>query len=133
MRGRPLVAGTAVGDVLRLDEPLSFWGGFDGATGRIVDRRHPQSGQSVAGRILAMTSGKGSSSTSSVLAEAIREGTAPLAIIMAEPDEIVVLGAVVAEELYGVTMPVVLLAAKAWERLRPGQFVALQDDGTILM
>ena len=27
---------------LVLDEPLSFWGGFDPADGTIVDRHHPQ-------------------------------------------------------------------------------------------
>ena len=37
-----LVPGSAAGPVLRLDEPLSFWGGLDSATGTIIDRLHPQ-------------------------------------------------------------------------------------------
>ncbi len=105
-----MVAGEASGEVLRLDEPLSFWGGLDPTTGRIIDRRHPQVGESVADRVLVMPSGKGSSGGSSVLCEAVRAGTGPRAVLMAEPDEIIALGAVVADELYGRLVPVVVLA-----------------------
>lgn len=105
---RTLVPGDASGPALVLDEPLSFWGGVDPTTGEIVDARHPQRGANVAGRILVMPSGRGSSSSSSVLAEAIRAGTAPAAIVLAEPDPILALGAIVARELYGRSIPVVV-------------------------
>jgi len=105
---RTLVAGTAEGETLVLDEPLSFWGGVDPATGAIIDVHHPQRGANVAGRVLVMPSGRGSSSSSSVLAEAIRAGTAPAAIVLREPDPIVALGAIVARELYGRSVPVVV-------------------------
>ena len=105
---RTLVEGGAEGEALVLDEPLSFWGGIDPATGSVVDVHHPQHGASVAGRVLVMPSGRGSSSSSSVLAEAIRAGTAPAAIVLREPDPIVALGAVVARELYGTSVPVVV-------------------------
>ena len=104
---RSLVPGVAQGRTLVLDEALSFWGGLDAATGTIIGR-HPQAGVTVTGRILAIPGGRGSSSASSVLAEAIRAGTAPAAIVLAEADEIIALGAVVAEELYGLTCPVVV-------------------------
>jgi uncharacterized protein len=107
-RDRALVRGTARGTALVLDEPLSFWGGLDPHNGEIIDRRHPQAGHTVTGKVLAMPSGRGSSSSSSVLAEAIRAGTAPVAIVLREPDGIVALGAIVAEELYGRTIPVVV-------------------------
>lgn len=55
-----------------------------------------------------MPSGRGSSSSSSVLAEGIRAGTAPMAIVLLEPDPILALGAIVARELYGRTIPVVV-------------------------
>ncbi len=58
-----------------------------------------------------MPSGRGSSSSSYVLAEAIRAGTAPAAIILREPDGIIALGAIVARELYGAAPPVVVLSA----------------------
>lgn len=105
---RTLVAGTAEGAVLVLHEPLSFWGGVDPATGDVVDVHHPQRGVNVAGRILVLPAGRGSSSSSSVLAEAIRAGTAPAAIVLLEPDPILALGAIVARELYGIAMPVVV-------------------------
>jgi predicted aconitase with swiveling domain len=107
---RTLVAGSAEGEALVLDEPLSFWGGVDPATGDVIDVHHPQHGANVAGRVLVMPSGRGSSSSSSVLAEAIRSGTAPAAIVLLEPDPIVALGAIVARELYGATIPVVVAA-----------------------
>ena len=103
---RTLVPGEAEGDVLILTEPLSFWGGLDPATGRVVDVHHPQRDALVAGRVLVMPSGRGSSSSSSVLAEAIRAGTGPAAIVLAEADPIVAVGAMVARELYGIVVPV---------------------------
>ena len=131
-RPRVLVAGTAAGEVLRLDEPLSFWGGVAPVTGRITDLRHPQVGQSVTGRILVMPFGRGSSGGSSVIAEGIRAGTAPSAILLLEPDEIVTLGAIVADELYGESMPVVVLTEDRHSLLRTGQQVAVAPDGSVV-
>ena len=59
--GRSLVFGRATGRVLVLDEALSFWGGLDPRTGRIIDRRHPQAGASVTATVLVMPGGRGSS------------------------------------------------------------------------
>lgn len=120
---RTLVAGTAEGEVLVLDEPLSFWGGIDPATGEVIDVRHPQRGANVAGRVLVMASGRGSSSSSSVLAECVRVGTAPAAIVLTEPDPILALGAIVARELYGRAIPIVVRGAAG---LRDGDGVAVR-------
>lgn len=128
---RPLVPGSAEGTALVLDEPLSFWGGFDPSSGRIVDRRHPQRGERVTGRILVMPSGRGSSSSSSVLAEAARAGTGPAAVLLLTTDEIVALGALVAQELYGVTVPVVVLDEPGYRALRTGDELAVRPDGTV--
>ena len=68
MEGRILVEGHAKGPALVLDEPLSFWGGLDPATGRIVDVHHPQRDTVVTGRVLVMPGGRGSSSRSSQMA-----------------------------------------------------------------
>lgn len=108
--GRALSDGEAGGAVAAI-APLSFWGGYDAEAGVIIDRHHPACGQRLAGRVLVMTAGRGSSSSSAVLSEAIRLGTAPAAIILAEPDPILVVGAMVAGELYGRQCPVVVLAA----------------------
>ena len=108
-----------MGPALILEEPLSFWGGIDPETGEVVDVRHPQHGANVTGRILVMSSGRGSSSSSSVLAEAIRAGTAPAAIVLGEADPILALGAIVARELYGKITPVVV--ARDPKGLRTGR------------
>lgn len=107
--GRALVGGRAAGKVAALG-PLSFWGGYDPVTGLVVDRTHAALGRSLAGSILVMPGGRGSSSSSAVLAEAIRLGTAPAAIVLSEPDAILVVGAMVAEALYKGTCPIVVLA-----------------------
>jgi uncharacterized protein len=110
LRAATLAPGLAEATVLALAEPLSFWGGYDAATGRVIDRWHPDRGRLVAGHVLAMRAGRGSSSGSSVLAEAIRAGTAPAAIVLAEADAILATGALVAAELYGLAGPVVCVA-----------------------
>ena len=110
-----------------LEEPLSFWGGVDPATGEIIDIRHPQRGANVAGRVLVMALGRGSSSSSSVLAEAIRAGTAPAAIVLTEPDPILATGLIVARELYGRTIPLVMASAAA---LRTGEAVVVRADSS---
>lgn len=114
------MAGRASGEALVLTEPLSFWGGLDPATGALIDTHHPQLGATLTGRILVMPSGRGSSSSSYVLAEAIRAGTAPAAIVLREPDGIIALGAIVARELYGSDTPVITLDAAAYRKLRSG-------------
>ena len=124
--------GTAAGPALVLEAPLSLWGGMDPRSGRLSDHHHPQLGATVTGRVLVMPSGRGSSSSSSVLAEAIRLGTAPLAILLAEPDEILVLGALVAEYLYGRTCPIVVLPGAARGAITTGDQVAVSGDRIFL-
>jgi predicted aconitase with swiveling domain len=128
---QPLVSGTASGAVLKLGEPLSLWGGLEPTTGEIIDRRHPQSGQIVTGRILVMPSGRGSSSASSILLEAVRLNTTPSAIITAEVDGILALGAVVARELYASAPPLLVVNAEDYKCLSDGQQVTITDDGHI--
>jgi 2-haloacid dehalogenase len=128
LEGRALVAGEATGPALVLEAPLSLWGGMDPRTGRLSDHHHPQLGATVTGQILVMPSGRGSSSSSSVLAEAIRLGTAPLAIVLAEPDEILVLGALVAEYLYARTCPIVVLPRDRASAITTGDQVEVHGD-----
>lgn len=129
--GRALVDGHAAGTALVLAEPLSFWGGVDTATGTIVDARHPQRGRSVAGRVLVMPAGRGSSSSSSVLAETIRLGTGPSAIVLAEPDEILVLGSLIVRLLDGASCPVIVLGPDGYSRLATGDHVVVQAGGRV--
>lgn len=125
--GRALLEGAARALAVVLEEPLSLWGGMDPSSGRLIDHRHPQAGTELSGRILVMPSGRGSSSSSSVLAETIRAGTAPAGIILAEPDGILVLGALVARELYGRTIPVVVLRPADYAAIETGDEVAISS------
>jgi predicted aconitase with swiveling domain len=103
-----LVPGRAEGRLIVLQEPLSFWGGFDAETGRIIDNNHSRVGTELTGSIVAMPHGRGSSSSSSVLAEALRRGTAPAGFILAEPDPIMVIAALVARRLYQASCPILV-------------------------
>jgi len=109
-----LVPGTINGTVLRLDESLSFWGGFDAATGRIIDQSHPQCGESLAGRVVALPGSRGSSGTPGVLGDAIRRGTGPAALIVAKADINLVAASLTAHALYNVTCPILLLDQPAF-------------------
>ncbi len=129
-----LVPGAAVGAPLRLDEPLSFWGGLDLASGRIIDRWHPQRSATIAGRALMMPAGRGSSSGSAALAEAIRLEAGPAAILLLRRDAIVVVGALAAADLYGRACPVALVDERDWERLAAAVQLAVRagpDGATI--
>lgn len=111
---------------LVLSEPLSLWGGMDPATGELIDAHHPQRGANLAGRVVIMASGRGSSSSASVLAEAVRAGTAPAAILLGEPDLILAIGSTVAEELYGIRVPIVVLPPAELAAVADGKPVDLR-------
>ncbi len=127
VRGTVLHPGAAEGRLLVLDDPVSFWGGVS-AAGIIIDAHHPQRGVSVTGRVVVMPAGRGSSSSSSVLAEQIRVGAAPAAIVLSEPDAILVLGAAVAAELYGSRVPVLVLDRATLATLPDGRRARIDAD-----
>jgi predicted aconitase with swiveling domain len=127
--GRAIAPGSARGLALVLDEPLSLWGGLDPATGRVIEPRHPQHGSPVSGRILVLPAARGSSSSASVLAEAVRAGTAPAGILVGEPDLILAIGAAVAEELYGIQLPIVVADQAELAGIADGTPIDIGPDG----
>jgi hypothetical protein len=133
VKGRVLADGAAEGPALVLGEPLSLWGGVDPATGLIIDARHPQLGSSVTGRVLVLPAARGSSSSSSVLAEAVRAKTGPAAILLGEPDLILAVGSAVAEELYGVRVPVLHLPLEDLAGITDGAVVAVREGGEVAL
>ena len=120
--------GTAEGEVLLLTEPVSFWGGVD-HHGEIIDVHHAQHKAKMTNKILVMPSGRGSSSATAVLAELIRTGDGPLAIIMLQCDTILVIGALVSAEIYGISMPIVELDQEQYDQLSDGMRVSVDADG----
>ena len=131
MHGKPFILGSAHGIALVSKEPLSFWGGYDWKTGEIIDRRHPLSGSIAKGKILAIPFTRGSSTTTAVLLEAIRAGTAPNAIITTATDFFFALASVVADELYANPLPLIAVAESDFARLRTGQQITIGHKGGI--
>lgn len=128
IKGITLVPGQAQGATFVLHEPLSFWGGLDSVSGRIIDRWHAQAGEVISGRVLVMEAGRGSSSGSSVLAEALRRRTGPCGIVLRTRDAIVTVGAMIAAELYGSGCPVVLVESDAWSAITIASRIAIEAN-----
>lgn len=115
--GRQIVGGSAQGDILTFAEGISFWGGIDPDSGRIIDIHHPNHGQSVAGKVLLMPTSRGSCSGSGVLLQLALDGNAPAALVFCEREEILTLGALVASRIFGRPVPVVQVGREAYARL----------------
>lgn len=103
----PLLPGVASGTALVTSQPICFWGGLDPKTGTITERDHELKGKNVSGTVFVFPSGKGSSTTSAILLESVRCGTAPAAIVNLKTDPILVIGAIIAEKLYDHVIPIV--------------------------
>ena len=105
------------GRSLVLDAPISFWGGIDPASGRVINPRHPESGSCIAGAVLFLPGTIGSSSASAVLMELVHADKAPAAIVLHEPDAILLIGLICAREMGWQTPPAFKL-----DRDKHGQF-----------
>jgi uncharacterized protein len=125
MTAQPILPGTASGPVLRLDRPLSFWGGVDPVTGALLDPPHA----AIAGTVLMLPETIGSSSSSAVLLELLRNGKAPAALVLGRLDAILGLGILVAAEMGWPTIPLLILPAKEQCRFAQGQVVEIAEDG----
>ena len=128
---RTLNRGSARAEALVLDEPLSFWGGFDPVSGIIVDRHHPQCGACIAGRFLVLPASRGSAGTPAGVAEAIRRGVGPAAIVLGAADVNVAIGAMVAATLYDAEVPVLVVEDSERARLRTGDEMQTDCDGQL--
>ncbi|UUD62244.1 DUF521 domain-containing protein [Pseudomonas seleniipraecipitans] len=128
LQGRSLVAGRAEGELLFAEMGLSFWGGVDPFTGEVIDRHHPLSGQNLAGRVLAIPSGRGSCTGSSVMMELLSGEHAPSALVLAEADEILTLGVLVAELLFQRSIAVLCIGHEAFTHLRGHAYARLDGD-----
>lgn len=131
LRGKVLIDGTAEGRVLRLAQPISFWGGVDPVSARVIDARHPDRGASVAGRVLCLPGMIGSSSASAVMLELLRLGIAPAALLLGEIDAILALGVVVGREMGYRTMPVLELGPAEQACLPQDALVRVEQGGLV--
>ena len=133
VRGKAVVPGRVEGEALVTDIPLSFWGGYDQRNGEITDRRHPLSGMIAAGRVLVVPFSRGSSTTTAVLLEAIKSGTAPAAIVTTNVDSFFALASIVADELYTSPIPIVAISPEDAATLRSGDWIAIETNGDLLV
>ncbi len=125
--GKFFVPGDAKGELVKSERPISFWGGLDPESGRVIDRRSDVNGRSVADKIFAFPEGIGSSTTSAVLLQAVKNETSPAGIVNVTTEPILVSGALVLQEIYGVKVPVVSIEASHFDRLEDGD--ELELDG----
>lgn len=130
LRGEAVVSGSARGAVLHAEAPLSFWGGYDAASGRITDTHHPLAGKTAAGCALVLPATRGSSTTTAVLLEAIRRETAPAVLITRGVDAFLALACVVGQELYGRSPALVAVGVKEFRELADWPYLEL-EDGTL--
>ena len=97
LKGRAIWRGWARGEALVSSQPISFYGGVDPETGKIVERGHKLEGKSIAGKILAFPYGKGSTVGSYIILRLKRRGVAPKAIVNLRCEPIIAVGAIIAE------------------------------------
>jgi predicted aconitase with swiveling domain len=97
LQGRVIKAGAAEGVALVSPEPVGFFGMIDAETGIVIEKGHPLEGESVAGRVLVFPTGKGSTVGSYSLYRLAKAGLAPAAIVNAESEPIVAVGAIISE------------------------------------
>jgi predicted aconitase with swiveling domain len=129
--GRAIVPGDAEGVAIVTGEALSFWGGYDFHSGAIIDRHHPLAGVHAGGRILAVPFSKGSSTTTAVLVESVRAGTARAAMLTTGVDTFFALASIVADVMYGKSFPVVALDVEDFARLASGQRIIVDRSGRL--
>jgi predicted aconitase with swiveling domain len=120
MRGRAVVRGRAEGLALVSEAPIGFLGGVDPETGVVVERGHPLEGESVAGRVLVFPQGKGSTVGSYTIYRLARAGMAPAAIVNAQSEAIVAVGALIAD--------IPMVDRIDIRRLHTGMWVVVEDE-----
>lgn len=133
LQAKVLVNGKAVqAEGFALSAPISFWGGVNPQTGLIANVRHPEYGQSVAGQVLCLPATIGSSSAAAVLLELVYANLAPAAIILHEPDAILLLGLIVASEM-GWEVPIAVQLDRSHYAELQGRTVEVTSSGGVII
>ncbi len=125
------MAGSGAGPLVVLAKPISLWGGVEPSTGRIIDPRHPDHGKDISGSVLVLPATIGSSSSSAIMLELLRQRHAPAAVVLGRVDAILTLGIIVAREMGYPAIPVITLAAEDLARLPSQGWATVSGDGGI--
>lgn len=129
--GRSILGGTASGHVIATREALSFWGGVDPATARVIDVHHPLHGTCLTGSILVMPSSRGSCTGSGVLLDLVLTGRAPAALVFSEAEDVLTLGALIASEMFGNPLPVLRLGPEGFAALSRAQTAHISETAVV--
>jgi len=97
LKGRTIFPGLASGIALVTTRGISFYGGVDPESGRIVEKDHELFGQYITGKILVFPTGKGSTVGSYTLYQLKFLGKAPIAIVNSECETITAVGCIISE------------------------------------
>jgi len=97
LRGRRIYKGVAEGEAIVTKDGISFYGGVDPDTGKVVEVGHELEGQSITGKILVFPVGKGSTVGSYTLYRMKKNNTAPAAIVNKQIDTIIAVGCIISE------------------------------------
>ncbi len=131
VQGSVILAGSGAGPLVVLAKPISLWGGVEPSTGRIIDPRHPDHGKDISGSVLVLPATIGSSSSSAIMLELLRQRHAPAAVVLGRVDAILTLGIIVAREMGYPAIPVITLAAEDLARLPSQGWATVSEDGGI--
>jgi len=97
LKGRKIYKGVAQGEAIVTKDGISFYGGVDPDTGKVVEVGHELEGQSITGKILVFPTGKGSTVGSYTLYRMKKNNTAPAAIVNEQIDTIIAVGCIISE------------------------------------
>ena len=116
--GRSISRGIAKGEVLLCRDAISFLGGVNPKTGVVEEKGHAIEGKCIAGKVLVFPHGKGSTVGSYVILELKKNGVAPAAIVNADAETIIAVGAIISK------IPMV-------DKLGKDPFSILKDNMTV--
>ena len=121
LTGRIIKEGTAAGRALVSPEPIGFLGGVDPKTGRVIEKGHSLEGECISGSVLCFTTGKCSTVCIYTIYRMKKEGLAPVAILNAESETIVAVGAIISEIPMVDQVELEKIASGDWVRVEGGQ------------
>lgn len=127
-----ILEGVLKAEALVAKNPLSFWGGVDVASGKVIDIHHDLYGETVTGKVLCIPYDRGSCSGSGVLIEMVKRGTAPAAILCIYAEPVLALGPLIGEKMYGRSMALRTISKEVYGCLRTGDEIAFEENEIVI-
>jgi hypothetical protein len=133
LKGKGYTGGVVEAEAIVSEKPFGFWQGIDTDTGVIKDRRHDRCGESIKGKVFIFPYGRGSTANSGVFIEAVRNKVAPVALVNLQTEPMNIVGAILADEFFGVKIPVLdRLEPDPIKTVRSGDLVRVDGEkGTL--